>query len=337
MDEAALSVSVRELIAGAPIGDSMSVTLLGQGFASWAHKVTSSEGEFVVLSQKSDGIEPANYAYHFAILKTLEAIDYHFAPRAVYVNPQQTAIVLTLVPGESITWINSASAITQEQGKQVVETLVTALLDLRMASFARCAEVYRHQSGKELETTTIQKNVTHYMTDWLRLAQAGRADPEITEWITPKVTACERFVRDLKPREAKILIHGDTSEPNILLTRELRLHLIDWDGSGFDQFPEGWDDFGMAYLFNHVPLFGTYRSLVTNLVTERCGITTAEFDDVVLRQRELIQLGDVMWAYMMNARVAAGEIGGEAASFLAIAQQRMDDYQQTFADTSFLR
>lgn len=328
--------TIRQLISGASLGVIRSVNHIGGGFASLAYKVKGSEGEFIVLTQKSDSIGAVHYDYNFAILKGLEEIQYRFSPRAVYVNPQHTAIVLTFVPGEPITWINTASDVSEEQEKRVVGDLVSALIDQRELSFLRCAELYKAISGKGLKATTIQKNVEKYLSSWFALAQTGRPDPEITKWIAPKVTNCEHFVRDLKPSTTKIFGHSDTSEPNILLTRDFKLNLIDWDGSGFNQFPDGWDDYGIGYLFNHVPLFQKYRSLVTSLVTERCRISLAELESALLRQQELITLGDIMWAYMMNARVAAGEIKGDPTEFLATAQERIAGYKKQFAQNSFL-
>ncbi|GEM_PF-1807078 len=325
--------TIIQLLGDAPIGTITSVEPSGSGYASAAYKVVSDKGTFIALTQKSGSIAPPNYAYHFAILQTLESIKYPFAPKAIYIDPQESLILMSQVGGQPFMWVNDAP---EDQQKQAVKTLVTALLDLRDASFSMCAEVYHKLSGKELETTTLQKNVQLYMTDWLKLAQTGQPDPELTSWVKPKVAACEAFAAQLKPGKQVVLGHGDTSEGNILLTDDLRLHLIDWDSSSFNQFPDGWDDFGVAYLMNHVPLFQKFRPLVTGLVSERCGLGVDELENRIFRQQENIKLGDIMWAYMMHARAQTGEIQGKPDKFMAIARARIDDYEKTFAANSFL-
>jgi hypothetical protein len=77
----------REL-SEASIGKITSITHVGTGYTSDAYKVSASEGEFIALTPKSDTMEVPDYAYQFAVLQTLEAIDYQFAPRAVYLNPE---------------------------------------------------------------------------------------------------------------------------------------------------------------------------------------------------------------------------------------------------------
>lgn len=325
---------IKALISGAPIGSIASVEHVGSGYASAACKVVSESGDFIALSQKSDAIAPPDFAYHFAILKTLESIDYRFAPKAIYINDEQSVILMTPVPGEPIGWINAAP---EDQQKKVVETPVTALLDLRSAPFSFCAKIYKELTGKELEAITINKNVQIYMTDWFKLAQSGQPDRTLTNWIQPKVTACEEHVKHTRPGKFKVLIHGDTSEGNIFLTRDLQLHLIDWDGSSFDQFPEDWDDYGVSYLMNHVPIFQKFHALVISLVSERCQVSADELRKTVIRVQELIKLGDIQWAYMMHARAATGEIKSKSKEFfLSAAQERIHDYEEMFTGNSFL-
>jgi aminoglycoside phosphotransferase (APT) family kinase protein len=326
--------AILELIDGASIGKITSIDLLGSGYASSAFRITSPEGQFVALTRKSDSIEPPDYVYYFAILKTLESIDYKFAPRAVYINPAQSVILMTAVPGQPFGWINDAP---EDRQKQAVQALITALLDLRNAPFSSCVRTYKDLTGKKLETTTIEKNIQHYMTDWFELAQTGQPDPALTEWVRPKVTACQAFAQRTRPGKHTVLIHGDTSEGNIFLTRDLQLNLIDWDGSSFNQFPDSWDDFGMAYLMNHVPLFQEFRPLVIGLVSERCRVASKELEKTITRTQELIKLGDIQWAYMMHSRAVMGEIKSKPAEFfLATAKERISDYEKMFAGNSSL-
>ena len=326
--------AILELIDGASIGKITSIDLLGSGYASSAFRITSPDGEFVALTRKSDSIEPPDYAYYFAILKTLESIDYKFAPRAVYINPEQSVILMSAVPGQPFGWIKDAP---EDRQKQAVQALIAALLDLRDAPFSLCEQTYNDLTGKKLEATTIEKNIQHYMTDWFELAQTGQPDQALTKWIKPKLAACQAFAKRSKPGQRVVLVHGDTSEGNIFLTRGLRLNLIDWDGSSFNQFPDGWDDFGMAYLMNHVPLFREFRPLVIGLISERCRVDSEELEKTITRTQELIKLGDIQWAYMMHARAVTGEIKSHPAEFfLATAKERISDYEKMFASNSFL-
>jgi aminoglycoside phosphotransferase (APT) family kinase protein len=174
------------------------------------------------------------------------------------------------------------------------------------------------------------------MSDWFKLAQSGQPDPALTKWMQPKVAACEAFAARTKPGKLIVLNHGDSSEGNILLTPDLQLHLIDWDAS-FNHFPDGWDDFGIAYLMNHVPIFQKYRSFAISLVSERCHVSVAELEAVITRVQELIKLGDINWAYMMHARAVTGEIKSQPPQFfMDTAKQRINDYETMFADNSFL-
>jgi len=325
--------AVRELIRDANLGNISSIVLIGSGYASLAYKISASDGSFVALIPKEDCIATPNYAYYFSILKTLEEIDYKFAPKAVYINSVQSVIVMTKVPGKSMDWVNDAS---ENKQKQVVELLIDALLELRMASFEKCSKRYNQLSGKRLETNTIQKGVNHFMTEWFNMAKAGKPDPKLIEWITPKVALCEEYARNSKSSKNIVLNHGDTSSGNVLLTSDLQLHLIDWDTSGFSQYPDGWDDYGIAYLFNHSALLQKHRSLAISLVSKKCKINQDELKETIQKSQELIKLGDTMWAIMMNSRVAAGEIDGDPNKFLKIANQRMYDYETMFAENSFL-
>ena len=325
--------SIQRLIKEASIGEVISVGLIGSGYASLAYEIITSDGNFVALVPKDDCIALPNYDYYYSILKTLEGINYKYSPKATYLNLDKTVIVMTKVPGKSMDWVNDSSVQTQERA---VETLVDALLDLREASFKECSKLYEKLSGKKLEANTLQKGIGHFMTEWFAMAQAGKPDPKLIEWISPKVALCEEYARNSRPGNNIVLNHGDTSPGNVLLTDDLQLNLIDWDTSGFSQYPDGWDDYGIAYLFNHSTLFQKHRLLAISLVSEKCNINRDELEKTIKKSQELIKLGDTMWAIMMNSRVAAGEIDGDPDNFLKIANQRINDYETNFATNSFL-
>lgn len=325
---------INQLIIDAPIGNINSIEFIGSGYASLAYKISSSIGELVVLTPKSDCIETPDYIYYFSILKTLEEIDYKYAPKPIYVNLNQSAIIMTCVPGSSISWVDDSSEKLQ---KQVIEKLIDALLDLRRASFKRCSEIYKQLCGRELQTDTLQKSSDHYITEWFKLAKLGIPNQTLIEWIQPKVLSCEEYVRNSKPGSKIVLTHGDSSSCNILLTSDLKLNLIDWDTSSFYQYPDGWDDFGMGYLFNHLELFQKHRSFVFSLISKKCQISINELEEIITKSQEFIKLGDIMWAIMMNSRATAGEIGGNPVEFLQIAKQRISEYDSLFASRSFLK
>lgn len=324
---------IQELINDAKLGKINTIKLIGSGYASLAYKISSSDGDFVALVPKDDCIALPNYAYYFSVLKTLEEINYRYSPKAVYLNPNQTIIVMTQVPGKSMDWVNDAS---EDKQKQVVEALIDALLDLRQASFESCSNLYEQLSGKNLETNTMQNNVNHFMTEWFDMAQSGTPDAVLIEWIKPKVSLCEDYARNNKPGNNIVLNHGDTSPENVLVTCDLKLNLIDWDASSFSQYPNGWDDYGIAYLFNHSSLFKRHRSYAISLVSKKCDIEYIKLEKIIQKSQELIKLGDTMWAIMMNSRVAAGEIKGDPDRFLKIARQRISEYEIMFAQNSFL-
>ena len=324
---------VQELLNNAKLGKITSINFIGSGYVSLAYKISSSDGDFIALLPKDDCIELPNYAYYFSILKTLEEINYKYSPKAVYLNPSQTLIVMTQAPGKSMDWVNDAS---EDKQKRAVETLIDALLDLRQAPFERCNYYYKRLSGKKLEINTMQKNVNHFMTEWFNMAKAGTPNPMLLKWIKPKVILCEEYARNSKPGRRIVLNHGDTSPGNVLLTSDLTLNLIDWDTSSFSQYPDSWDDYGIAYLFNHSFLFQKHRSFAISLVNKKCNIDISQLDKTIGKSQELIKLCDTMWAIMMNSRVAAGEIDGDSNKLLKIAQQRISEYEAMFTKNSFL-
>lgn len=325
---------IKKLIIGAPIGEINSINFLGSGYASSAYKISTLNGIYVALIPKPDCIESPNYIYYHSILKTLEEIDYRYAPKPIYVNLNQPVIVMTYVSGDSIDRVNNGSEKVQ---KQVIEMLINALLDLRQASFERCNETYQQLCGKELQTDTLQKSSDHYITQWFEMAKNGVPNQSLIEWIQPKVLLCEEYVHNSKPGDRIVLNHGDTSSCNILLTGDLNLNLIDWDTSSFYQYPDDWDDYGMGYLLNHLELFQKHRSFAISLLSEKCQTDIDKLEKIITKSQEFIKLGDIMWAIMMNSRVKAGEIDGSPDEFLQIANNRISEYEDMFASRSFLR
>jgi len=324
---------IKELIADAPIGAIDSIDLIGSGYASLAFKVSSSKGDFIALTPKSDCIETPDYVYYFSILKTLEEINYKYAPIAIYVNLNQSVILMTYVSGLSMDQIKYDSVKSE---KQIIKILIDAMLDLRQASSERCGVIYKKLCGKELKIDTLQKSADHYITEWFEMAKNGTPDQSLINWIQPKVLLCEKYVSKSKPGDKIILNHEDVSAGNILLTRDLKLNLIDWDTSSFYRYPNDWDDYGMGYLFNHLNLFQKHRSFVISLVGDRCGVDIVELEKVITKSQEFIKICDIMWAIMMNSRAKAGEINGRTDEFLQIANQRISEYEFMFADNSFL-
>jgi len=324
---------IKEIIADAPIGVINSINLIGSGYASLAYKVLSSKGDFVALTPKLDCIEAPDYVYYFSILKTLEEINYEYAPKAIYVNSNQSAILMTYVSGLSMGQIKYDSVKSE---KQIIITLVDAILDLRQASFERCGAIYKQLCGKELQTDTLQKSADHYITEWFEMAKNGIPDQSLINWIQPKVLLCEKYVSKSKPSDKIILNHEDVSAGNILLTSGLKLNLIDWDTSSFYQYPDDWDDYGLGYLFNHLDLFQKHRLFAISLVSKKCGIDVNKLEKTITKSQEFIKLCDIMWAIMMNSRVSAGEIGGNPNRFLEIAYERISDYELMFVNSSFL-
>lgn len=325
---------IKELIINAPIGEINSIDFLGSGYASLAYKVSSLTGEFVVLTSKPDCVETPDYIYYYSILKTLEEVDYKYAPKPVYVNLNQSAIVMTYVPGQSISWIEDSSVEIQ---KQAIEKLIDALLDLRQVDYKRCDDIYKKLCGKELKIDTLQKSADHYVTKWFEVAKNGTPDQSLINWIQPKVLLCDEYISKSKPGGKIILNHEDVSAGNVLLTSDLMLNLIDWDTSCFYQYPSDWDDYGMGYLFNHLNLFQKNRSFVISLVSAKCGVDVVDLERLITKSQEFIKLCDIMWAIMMNSRVATGEINGDPDKFLQIANDRISDYEIMFAKRSFLR
>ncbi len=325
--------SVRASLSDTPIGKISEVKLAGSGHTSNAYKVTCESGHYIALSQKGDAIGGTNYALQYAILKSLETTEYKYSPKAIYLNPDQSVILMSLIPGEPISWLNDGP---EDQQKQVVEKLINAVIDIRKASYQQCADLYKEVSGKDLQPTTVQNNIQTYVVDWFKLAQDGKPNPELIEWMRPKVLACQEFSKRSVPGKNKFLVHGDSSEGNLFVTRNLQLSLIDWDTSRFNQYPDGWEDYCLGYLLNHVALIRKFKQHAVSIICEREGISRDQLEVAIHRCQELVKFGDIQWAIMMNSRVAAGEIAGDPDHYLQIARQRIAEYERDFADNSFL-
>jgi len=324
---------IKDLIIDAPIGKIHSINLIGSGYASLAYKVSSSNGDFVALIPKPDCIETPDYVYYFSILKTLEEIDYKYAPKAIYINLNQSVILMTYASGLPVDQIKYDS---MKLEKQIIMILIDAILDLRQTSFERCGAIYKQLCGKELQTDTLKKSADHYITEWFEMAKNGTPNQSLINWIQPKVLLCEKYI-DISITGNKIILnHEDISSGNVLITNDFRLNIIDWDTSSFYQYPDGWDDYGLGYLFNHLNLFQKHRSFVISMVGDRCGVDIVELEKVITKSQEFIKICDIMWAIMMNSRVAAGEIDGDQDDFLRIANERISNYEIDFRPNSFI-
>ncbi|HVX24302.1 MAG TPA: phosphotransferase [Candidatus Saccharimonadales bacterium] len=324
---------LRQLAETANIGTITSIEQSGSGYASTAYTITTSEGVFIALTAKPGGIAPPNYANGFAILKGLETTNYQYAPRAVHLSQDQASIIMTAVAGEPIDWVDSLDGDDQ---KHVAKTLLAALLDLHAVSFDSCNKYYHELTGTDLSPRTLAADRQHYHADWFAHAAAGQPDETLRAWLEPKIQLAANFVNHAQPGKTISLIHGDTSNPNILVSPALQLHLIDWDGSAFHHFPDAMQDFGLAYVMNHVGLFQRHRDLVLQLSSERCQMPIAQLQENITRLQEYIQIGDINWAYMMNARAAAGQVDGDPANYLNIAQERIAEYERRFGQSSLL-
>lgn len=324
-----------DLLSGAPIGGIKSIKQIPGGHASLAYKVASSQGNFMALVRNSRGIGSGDvYTHQYAILKALEAADYGFSPRPVYLSSDHNLLLMSFEPGKNIGWLNTTGEDTQETA---VKTLVTALLDLQDIPNEHYQKVYKRICGKELQPATAQKNIQTYIVDWFEQALNAHPNKELIEWMRPKVEACKKFAEQSKPSDVLIFTHGDTSEGNILVTDDLKLKLIDWESSGFYQYPEGWQDYCMAYIMNHVQLAQKHKSFAISLVCERLDISKNALEKAIARCQELVKFGDIQWAIMMNSRSAAGQIDGDSNEYLTIAQQRIAEYERDFASRSFLQ
>lgn len=305
-----------------------SVTKNKSGYASQSYVVTCDQGELVVLVPRSGGIEQPDYAYHHVILQQLQAIDYPYAPRPVYLAKDHNSIIITKVAGESSIWLNDAPV---EQQKQAVKMIIDALLELSTVSFEVVSSAYKELTGRTLKTVKIQDNVKKFQTDWIKLAdERGRPDEEVKSWLTPRVKECKDHVRNLPVGGKIVFTHGDTVAGNLFFTQDMRLSFIDWDSSDFEQYPEDLSTYNLGYILLQVPYFSDNREYTLDYLAEQAGLNRAELENRVIRSQRITQISDVTWAYMMHARAITGDVDGDPAKFLKIAHERIAYYKEHF-------
>jgi hypothetical protein len=292
---------------------------LGHGHTSQANLQTTSHGRLVVLEPHPTGIAPPDYLKQLAVLSTLEAYDYPFAPRP---HPDSTAdrLVMTFAEGSSIDWIEAAEPEVQ---KLAVTRLVEALLRLREVSCdAYAAQHHTHKGSPPELTSMLTTSTKTYVVDRFARALEGAIDPSMAEWLAPKVTMSDEAAATMPLTPQPILAHGDLSGPNILLDENLQLTLIDWEDAVFMYGPDGLDDSGLGHLLNHIPFVRPFREQMVIMAAAYQGIEPEEMNKIISWRQQLVKIGDVVWTCMMHAEAPDDK---SRQSFLDIAFQRMQN------------
>ena len=326
---------VDAIIEEAGLSGITSVSKNNSGYASQSYLVTCDSGDLVVLVPKVGGRDIPDYAYHYVILQQLATIDYPYAPRPVHLAEDHIGILVTKVAGEPSVWLNEAPG---DQQRQAVRLIIDALLELNAVSYNATATAYKELTGKTLDTIKIQDNVKKFQTDWLLLAdEKGHPDKIIRDWLIPRVRKCENYVRNFPPGNKIVFVHGDTVAPNVFMTKDMQLSFIDWDSSGFDQYPEQLNVYNLGYILLQVPYFRDNQEYAINYLAHQGGFDVVELKDRISVFQEITQIGDVVWAYMMHARAVTGDVEGDPAKFMKIAHERIAYYEEHFGNSNLLQ
>ncbi len=242
------------------------ITPLKAGYSSQPYKVTNELGDFIALAEKPEAIGTVTYSFCFAILTTLEKQKYPFAPRAIYINPERTVIIMTFAPGPSLKEFSD-----RENTETTAKKLLIALLELQKIPFDDCLTEYKALETTTLNPVTIQDDIAHFLIGWGNLTASGQPDPVLQHWLSNKTAQTITTLQHTPPSGHLILNHDDTTEGNVFMPKNGTPILIDWAESRFQNYPLGWHDYGIGYLLNHVRLFQKHAPFILQYACEYMG------------------------------------------------------------------
>lgn len=300
------------------------ITPLSGGFSSSAYKISLPHDTFVLLIARPGGVSMPNYGHTFVVLSLLQKHKYAYAPQPLWLEEKHTALAIRHFDGmSSDTFDFSLAGIDP---LRVSLAVIDALLDTAAIKFDEYSEMAQRIGVVPLAIETASMGAKLYGTQWFEIVKANCPDSHLVQWLRPRVERSMEMAHTFDMREP-MFVHGDPSNPNILIGTDGSFLLIDWDSA---RFKTTWAEYLIAYTTNLTDFMKPYRSEIIAHVASRNGVSVPELTQQVEDTRRFSEVFDVNWAAMMMAKVHCGEVGGDIDHFRSIALERIHKYDQAF-------
>lgn len=297
---------------------------LSGGFSSQAYKVNDAESPFVLLTTRPGGVSNTNYGHAYAVLKILEDHGYAYAPRALWLKDDHSAIALEYFGGTTADAFDFGACNVDPLSESL--QVIDALLDTKDISRDEYETKARELHTEPLPAETATDAANTYGKTWFESVQKFCPDRDIVAWLKPRLERSYGLADELS-KQQPIFSHGDPSNPNILISEDGSFKLIDWDSARFQTV---WANYLVAYTTNLTDFMKPFRKEIVDHVASRLGLSKDELSAHVDTYRKFAEVFDVNWAAMMMAKVSNGTAQGDASHFRGIALERMQKYDASF-------
>lgn len=317
---------IKTIINQTNIGDLRSYTWLGNGFVSNAYQIETSSGTYVLLEAKEKTTENTDYKTYYGVLRCLEKRNYPHAPKAVYLSEDASTLVITKLEGKALPTLKH---LTKEERQTIALNITDALMELGEIQPDNLSQELQQVGAPTLEPYTMEKDWDTYVLQRFYPYKDTAPEDAPTLWLEDQIKNHTPSAITDKPE--LLFVHGDTSAPNVLITKNFEVNLLDWGEAKFYICAKDKIDFGLAYAMNNIDIMNEFRAKVLQRVAQKLNVSYEDFSSYVFEKQKHVKIADITWAYMMYVRATKGEVSSDPPeTFKSILDKRIHEYTTTF-------
>lgn len=308
-----------------PIIEPKNVQPLEGGFSSQAFKVTITNECFVLLVERPGAISSSNYGHAYVVLNLLKDHNFIHSPLPLWLKDDHHAMAISFFDGVA----SDKFVFSDYNSKKLAINVIDSLLDVSEITIEEYHKLSKHYNVTNDPIQTVQQGAEKYGSGWFEVIKKSCPDKDIIFWLEPRVEKSVQFAEKFLNHKPTF-VHGDPSNPNILIKDSGEFMLIDW---GSAKFHTSGPEFLVSYTTHLTDFMGPFRETLIKHVSSRLNIDEEEFSKRVSEFRQYTEVFDVNWAALMMAKVNSGEAEGDINYFRKLANERIMLYEHDFGVT----
>lgn len=316
---------IKQLVAEANIGNLISHSNLSSGFDSEAHSIKTNQGDFVLLETKKLEDQKTPYKEYYAVLKCLQKNNYQQAPKPIHISLDGRSMIITKVEGKEVSKLGRLS---NDEKLTISKNLTDQLVELEKITYQDLSQEFTKQDLEKPPIFTEQIDWQTYVLDtFYPYKNEAPADSHV-KWIEEQIPTITIF--DDSNWSDLQLHHCDTTAVNILVNDDLEVTLIDWGSASFYKSAKNYDDYGLAYTFNHASMFKELKEQIIEYLAAKKDLDPEMLTNFINSKQQSIKLADINWAFMMYTKANQGKTTDTPELFKKILDQRVAEYKATY-------
>lgn len=234
-------------------------------------------------------------------------------------------MIITKVEGKEVSKLDHLSNYDK---LAISKNLIDQLVELEKITYQDLSQEFLDQGLEKPPVFTEQIDWQTYVLDtFYPYKNEAPADSHV-KWIEEQIPTITIF--DDSNWNDLQLHHCDTTAVNILVNDNLEVTLIDWGSASFYKSAKNYDDYGLAYTFNHASMFEEFKEQIIDYLAAKKDLDPQMLTNFINSKQQSIKLADINWAFMMYTKANQGKTTDTPELFKKILDQRVAEYKATY-------